>query len=171
MSISDPSEALGWGASSSPEDRFGARSSFGARRRPSETRFFFFAFLSFLSFFVFALKSVLFCLARACSFVRRSLLFLADFTDKKNTRIENALRAKRQGIQRDTKADVGVYIDANGNVVRVQRTDRVGEDSFDGTCATGRVVYDNNKYYYYYYYHRRRIDNVDDDGKTRRGSH
>jgi len=97
--------------------------------------------------------------------------FFADFTDKKNTRIENALRAKRQGIQRDTKADVGVYIDANGNVVRVQRTDRVGEDSFDGTCATGRVVYDNNKYYYYYYYHRRRIDNVDDDGKTRRGSH
>ena len=95
--------------------------------------------------------------------------FLADYTDKKNTRIENALRAKRQGIQRDTKADVGVYIDANGNVVRVQRTDRVGEDSFDGTCATGRVVYDNNKYYYYY--HRRRIDNVDDDGKTRRGSH
>tara|TARA_B100000401_G_scaffold249318_1_gene169291 strand:- start:174 stop:461 length:288 start_codon:yes stop_codon:yes gene_type:complete len=95
---------------------------------------------------------------------------LADFTDKKNTRIENALRAKRQGIQRDTKADVGVYIDANGNVVRVQRTDRVGEDSFDGTCATGRVVYDNNNYYYYYY-HRRRIDNVDDDGKTRRGSH
>mgnify|MGYP003321758598 CR=1 FL=1 len=62
-------------------------------------------------------------------------------------------------------------IDANGNVVRVQRTDRVGEDSFDGTCATGRVVYDNNNNYYYYYYHRRRIDNVDDDGKTTRGSH
>jgi len=117
-------------------------------------------------------RSPFFFVSRACSFVRRSLLFLADFTDKKNTRIENALRAKRQGIQRDTKADVGVYIDANGNVVRVQRTDRVGEDSFDGTCATGRVVYDNNKYYYYYYYyHRRRIDNVDDDGKTRRGSH
>ena len=156
------------GASSSPEDRFGARSSLGARRRTSDTRFFFFACLSFLSFFVFALKSVLFCLARVffCSSVSS---FFADFTDKKNTRIENALRAKPQGIQRDTKADVGVYIDANGNVVRVQRTDRVGEDSFDGTCATGRVVYDNNKYYYYY--HRRRIDNVDDDGKTRRGSH
>ena len=69
--VSCREEAQRRGGSSSPEDRFGARSSFGARRRPSETRFFFFAFLSFLSFFVFARSFSRVVFVRSLLFWRR----------------------------------------------------------------------------------------------------